>query len=183
MWGTCCFLGGHIAGAPRHASGPLSWTFWGAVPSPDRDPLPSSTHTAGVRGQREAWVFTPGCPRLPCPGGPLLCGLPQGTRAHAHEDRTCHSKQHPRPHTAEEPAPPFSLVLSVAGLSGRKLASPSAIPRASRTVMSPGLARSSDVRWSGRGLPERRESRGLPPRQGQLVCNTSLNCSNTEPCL
>lgn len=77
----------------------------------------------------------------------------------------------------------FYLSLLSLDFTSKGWSPPSAVPRTSKTVMSLGLVLSSDVKQSGQGLPKRGESRELLPLQGQLVCNTSLNCSNTEPCL
>ena len=138
------------------------------------------------RCHRKLWpLHTADLVHLACSRSPSfpLFRLLQGTTAHVYENRTCHSNRHLWLHTAEDQKPLFLPLIAVTGLYKQRLVSPSAVPRTSKTVMSLGLVLSSDVKQSGQGLPKRGESRELLPLQGQLVCNTSLNCSNTEPCL
>lgn len=152
--------------------------------SVERDPCRSSTNSpghlmpAGGPGL-STWLTVHSSHSESLPPSPLLW-IPVGATAHVYGNWTCHSNQHLWPPNARDQQPLFSL--SVTGLQVRA-GLPVAVPRTSQTVMSPGLVLSSDVKQSGQGLPKRQESPELLPLQGQLVRNTSLNCSNTEPCL
>lgn len=176
-WGCCRglgelpFLGVHISLVPLNARVTLSWTLWGAASSPGYQ-MPAAS--SGLY----TWLTLSTLPTLRTPPS-LLSGSPRG------------------------PLPVFMKTehviqtgpsdLAQLRIRGHSFTSPSChwTLQAKAGLPLGGSQNLADSNESGVGVklrcqtewPGLCESRELLPLQGQLVCNTSLNCSNTEPCL